>query len=76
MKKKELSSTPTELRCREVYNGSEHRRDLEEAATMRVSVANSAPRHKTPVAFDNRLTSSHKSETCLRISELLSDSKT
>ena len=30
--------SPSELRCREVYNDSEGRRELEEAATMRVYV--------------------------------------
>ena len=72
------SISPSELHCRERYNGSASRRDLEEAATVRVSAANSAPRLQEPITFDERLTSSKKSETCLRMSELelLSASKT
>ena len=73
-----LSVSPSELYCRERLDGSGGRRELEEAATVRVSAANSAPRAQEPLTFDERLASSHKSETCIRMSELelLSASKT
>lgn len=69
--KKQLHSiSVSDLRCHERYHGSENKRGIEEAATVRVSAANSAPRLREPMNFDERLTSSKKSETCLRISEL------